>query len=172
MKRPSGSRFSPLAEGKDPPRAGHGRIDLRGVAILPADALTEHMRAAWPSVRAIARITRQREHVRAGNTVRSETETVYLITSMASPDPEQILRLNRNHWPIEAMHRDKDDTPGEDRYSNRSGQAPRNIFTLTSAARILLKRISKSPTRAIEMVQDNRHKAVRFLTDEMKCAFL
>ncbi len=73
---------------------------------------------------------------------------------------------------VARMHRDKDDTLGEDRYSNRSGHAPRNIFTLTSAARTLLKRISKSPTRAIEMVQDNRQKAVRFLADQEKCTFL
>ena len=56
------------------------------------------------------------------------------------------------------MHRDKDVILGEDRYTNRSDIAPRNIFTLTSAARTLLKRISKSPTRAIETVQEKPSK--------------
>jgi hypothetical protein len=151
---------------------GHGRIDLRRVDLLPAEALSEHMRSAWPSVRSIVRITRRREHVRAGNIVKIETETAYLITSLLRPDPKRILRLNRHHWKIEAMHRDKDVCLGEDGYTNRSGHAPRNVFTLTSAARTLLKQISSSPTRAIEMVQDNREKAVRFIADEHKTAFL
>lgn len=60
---------------------------------------------------------------------------------------------------------------GEDRYTNRSNHAPRNIFTLTSAAITLLKRISKSPTRAIELVQDNRSKAVALIAGDLKKAF-
>ena len=166
------SRFFPLIEAQDPPRTGHGRIDLRGVALLPANALSEHIRTAWPSVRTVVRITREREHIRAGRPVKRETETVYLITSLAQPTPEYILRLNRKHWQIETMHRDKDVILGEDRYTNRSDNAPRNIFTLTSAARTLLKRISKSPTRAIETVQENRQKAIRFISDPHKNAFL
>ena len=114
----------------------------------------------------LLRITRQREHVRAGNIVKSQTETAYLITSLPKPDPEHILLLNRHHWKIEAMHRDKDVTLGEDGYTNRSDNAPRNIFVLTSAARTLLKRISNSPTKAIEMVQDDRNRAVRFISDQ------
>ena len=142
------------------------------MALLPANALSEHIRTAWPSVRTVVRITREREHIRAGRIVKRETETVYLITSLAQPTPEYILRLNRKHWQIETMHRDKDVILGEDRYTNRSDNAPRNIFTLTSAARTLLKRISKSPTRAIETVQENRQKAIRFISDPNKNAFL
>jgi hypothetical protein len=104
--------------------------------------------------------------------VKSETETSYLITSLQDPDPRRVLQLNRNHWKIEIMHRDKDVVLGEDRYTNRSGHAPRNVFTLTSAARTLLKRIAKSPTRAIEIVQDNREKAVRLISDQNVTAFL
>ena len=70
------------------------------------------------------------------------------------------------------MHRDKDVTLGKDGYTNRSGNAPRNIFVLTSAARTLLKRISKSPTRAIEMVQDNRETALRVSAGKQKTSFL
>ena len=142
------------------------------MALLPADAWSEHIRTAWPSVRTVVRITREREHIRAGRPVKRETETVYLITSLAQPTPEYILRLNRKHWQVETMHRDKDVILGEDRYTNRSDNAPRNIFTLTSAARTLLKRISKSPTRAIETVQENRQKAIRFISDPNKNAFL
>ena len=126
------------------------------------------MRAAWPSVRSIARVTRDRQHVRAGKVTKSETEITYLISSIQAPKPEIILRLNRNHWQIEIMHRDKDVTLGEDRYTNRSGHAPQNIFTLTSGALTLLKNIAKSPTQAIEWVQDNRAKAVKLIADDKK----
>ena len=40
--------------------------------------------------------------------------------------------------------------------------APQNIFTLTSATRTVLKRISNSPTRAIETFQISRTTAIRF----------
>lgn len=58
-----------------------------GIALLPADALTEHTRATWPCVRTIARIEHQYERVRAGSIVKTETETAYHITSLAPPDP-------------------------------------------------------------------------------------
>jgi hypothetical protein len=83
--------------------------------------------------------------------------------SASTVTPETILRLNQNHRQIEIMHRDKDVTMREDRYTNRSDHAPRNIFALTGAAITLLKRISKSPTRAIELVQDNRTKAIALI---------
>ena len=66
------------------------------------------------------------------------------------------------------MHRDKDVTLGEDRYTNRSDHATQNIFTLTSDALKLLKRIAKSPTRAIELVQDNRAKTIKLITGDKK----
>ena len=116
------------------------------------------MRTNWPTVSTIARITRHREHVRQGQSVKSEAETIYLISSLKDPDPQQVLQFNRDHWKIEIMHRDKDVMLGEDSYTNRSGNAPRNIFTLTSAARTFLKRIAQSPTRAIEIAQENRQK--------------
>ncbi len=62
---------------------------------------------------------------------------------------------------FETMHRNKDVTLGEDRHTNRSDHAPQNIFTLTSGTLTLLKRIAKSPPRAIELVQDDRGTAVK-----------
>lgn len=162
----------PLAGWQEQPQSGHGRIDQRHIELLPANALSEYMRKAWPTIHTIARVTRNRQHVRAGNITKSETEITYLISSLGTASPETILRLNRNHWQIEIMHRDKDVTLGEDQYTNRSDHAPQNIFTLTSAALTLLKRIAKSPTRAIELVQDNRGKAVKLITDNKKQLFL
>ena len=53
--------------------------------------------------------------------VLSETETAYFITSLPLDNPQCILRLSRDHWKIEAMHRDKDVTLDEDSHTNRSG---------------------------------------------------
>lgn len=151
---------------------GHGRIDQRRIELLPAEALSEHMREQWPTIQSIARINRTRAHIRAGQIVKTQTETAYLIMSLSKPTPQEVLKLNRNHWRIEIMHRDKDVTLGEDRYTNRSDYAPRNIFTLLSATRTLLKRVSKSPTRAIEIMQDKRENAISLIADEYKNAFL
>ena len=83
---------------------------------------------------------------------------------LENPDPNRVLALNPAYWRIKIMHRDKDVIPGEDQYTNRLDHAPRNIFTRRGATRTLLKRITKSPTRAIEAVQDNRNKAIRSVT--------
>ena len=157
---------SPLKEWQAPPEAGHGRIEQRKIAILPVEVLSEYIRERWPSAQSIARIDRKREHVRKGRITGTENETVWLITSFENPEPNRVLALNRAHWGIEIMHRDKEVTLGEDQYTNRIDHAPRNIFTVLSAARTVLKRIHKSPTGAIELVQNNRSKAIRILTNQ------
>lgn len=172
MKQPSASRSFPPSKAHEPADLGHGRIDQRSIALLPLEALSEQMRAAWPTVRAIACLTRKREHVRTGRVIKVEKETTFLITSLNAPTPEAILRFNRRHWSIEAMHRDKDVCLGEDGYTNRLGHAPRNIFTLTSAVRTLLKQIHASPTKAIEIMQDSRSKAVRLIAGQQETRFL
>ena len=74
-----------------------------------------------------------------------------------------MLIRNRKHWGIEILHRDKDVILGEDHYTNRLDHAPQNIFTLLSSVRTLLKRINKSPTGVIEMVQDKRESAIQLI---------
>ena len=49
------------------------------------------------------------------------------------------------------------------RAPHRLDHTPPNIFTILSATRTVLKGIHKSPTRTIEMVQDNRNEAIRIL---------
>lgn len=90
-------------------------------------------------------------------------EVVYLITSLSAQDapPQALLKFNRGHWGIEIMHRDKDVTLGEDGYTNRSDNAPRNVFTILCFARKILKSVSPSLTRAIEQFQDDRNRAIR-----------
>ncbi len=77
------------------------------------------------------------------------------------PAPKALLCANRGHWGIEIMHRNKDVILGEDGYTNRNDNAPRNIFSLIGFALKILKSVSFSPTRAIEQFQDDRNKALR-----------
>ena len=75
--------------------------------------------------------------------------------------PKALLCANRGHWGIEIMHRNKDVILDEDGYTNRSDNAPRNIFSLIGFALKILKSVSSSPTRAIEQFQDDWNKALR-----------
>lgn len=77
--------------------------------------------------------------------------------------PEDLLNLNRKHWGIEIMHRNKDVMLGEDGYTNRFDNAPRNVFSLTGLALKVLRCVSPSPTRAIEHFQDNRSRATQMI---------
>ncbi len=119
----------------------------------------------WPTVRQICRIARSRQIKKHGQWQEAR-ETVYLITSLspARASPQDILKTNRDHWGIEIMHRNKDVILGEDGYTNRSDNAPANIFSLTSFVLAILKTVSPSPTRSIEYFQDDRNRAIRLLS--------
>jgi hypothetical protein len=66
---------------------------------------------------------------------------------------------------MEIMHRNKDDILGEDGYTNRCDNAPRNIFSLAGFVLKILKSVPSAPTRAIEHFQDNRSRAIRLFSD-------
>jgi hypothetical protein len=83
----------------------------------------------------------------AGNRCR---DLVMAMVVMRLLSPEALLSANRGHWGIEIMHRNKDVILREDGYTNRSDEAPRNIFSLIGFALKILKSASPSPTRAIE----------------------
>jgi hypothetical protein len=91
-------------------------------------------------------------------------EVVLLISSLSAASPQALLASNRNHWGIEIMHRNKDVILGEDGYTNRCDNAPRNIFSLTGFVLKILKLVAHSPTRAIEHFQDNKNRAIRLLS--------
>jgi predicted transposase YbfD/YdcC len=132
--------------------------------VLPASAAG--IEKDWPSVKQICRVTRFRQRMKNCEWEDPGIEVAYLITSLAASEasPEALLRANRGHWAIEIMHRNKDVIPGEDGYTNRSDNAPRNIFSIIGFALKILKSISPSPTRAIEQFQDDREKALRLFS--------
>ena len=142
----------------------HGRIERRSIDVLPAQAAG--IQDDWPGVKHICRVRRSRQSKKLGAWKPPEEEAVYLIASLPAAEaaPEALLSLNRAHWGIEIMHRNKDVILGEDGYTNRSGNAPRNIFTLLAFSLKVLKSISPSPTRAIEQFQDDRSKVLRLFT--------
>ena len=92
-------------------------------------------------------------------------EVVYLVSSLpAAASPQALLGVNRDHWRIEIMHRNKDVILGEDGYTNCCDNAPRNIFSLTGFVLKILKSVAPSPTRAIEHFQDDRNRAIRLFS--------
>lgn len=159
-KRLSTSRFFPLTSHEDDIEKAHGRIEQRVIDVLPAQAAG--LDEEWPTAKQICRVTRQRWR-KIGGEWKASPEVVYLITSLEAHDasPKALLQFNRKHWGIEIMHRDKDVFLGEDSYTNRLGNAPRNIFTMTAFALKIFKSVAKSTTRAIEHFQDDRNRAIR-----------
>jgi predicted transposase YbfD/YdcC len=130
--------------------------------VLPAQAAD--ITQEWPTVSQICRVTRSRQR-RVKGVWQEQQETAYLITSLTTGEasPEYLLNLNRKHWGIEIMHRNKDVMLGEDGYTNRLDNAPRNVFSLTSFALKVMRTVSQSPTRAIEHFQDKRSRATQMI---------
>lgn len=130
--------------------------------MLPAQAAD--ITQEWPTVSQICRVTRSRQR-RVKGVWQEQQEIAYLITSLTKGEasPEYLLNLNRKHWGIEIMHRNKDVMLGEDGYTNRLDNAPRNVFSLTSFALKVMRSVSQSPTRAIEYFQDNRSRATQMI---------
>ena len=116
--------------------------------MLPAEAAG--IEEDWPTVKQICRVRRSRQARKRGARKQPEEEVVYLIASLRAAEaaPEALLRVNRGHWSIEIMHRNKDVILGEDGYTNRSDNAPRNIFSLLAFALKILKSVAASPCAA------------------------
>jgi hypothetical protein len=113
LKRRSRSRFFPLATFDSGATKAHGRIERRRIDVLPAQAAD--ITQEWPTVSQICRVTRSRQR-RVKGVWQEQQETAYLITSLTQDEasPEYLLNLNRKHWGIEIMHRNKDVMLGED----------------------------------------------------------
>ena len=106
------------------------------------------------------RIIGSRQVEKNGEWQKPQHEVVYLDSSLpAAASPQAMLGDNRDHWRIEIMHRNKDVILGEDGYTNRCDNAPRNIFSLTGFVLKILKSVAPSPTRAIEHLQRGQKNA-------------
>jgi predicted transposase YbfD/YdcC len=105
---------------------GHGRTETRTLKTAHVTGLD------LPHARQALKITRWRQDIRTGKISR---ETVYAVTNLTSAEatPEDLARLVREHWMIEAVHHVRDVTFTEDHATSRTGHGPVNLATLRNA---------------------------------------
>jgi predicted transposase YbfD/YdcC len=105
---------------------GHGRTETRTVKAAHVSRLD------FPHARQAIKITRRRQDTATGKTSR---ETVRAITSLTSAEAtaEDLARLVREHWSIEAHHHIRDTTFSEDTATSRTGSGPANLATIRAA---------------------------------------
>jgi hypothetical protein len=120
----------------------------------------------WSTVQQICRVRRYIQRKKKGEWQPVKEETVYLITSLSEAEavPQDLLGLNRKHWGIEIMHRNKDVFLGEDAYTNRKDNAPHAIFVLHNLVLEICKSVSRSPTQALEYFQNDKNRAIRLVS--------
>jgi predicted transposase YbfD/YdcC len=105
---------------------GHGRIETRTVKAAHVSRLD------FPHARQAIKITRRRQDTATGKT---SCETAYAITSLTSArvTTQDLARLVREHWSVEAHHHVRDVTFGEDASTSRTGSGPANLATIRAA---------------------------------------
>jgi predicted transposase YbfD/YdcC len=105
---------------------GHGRAETRTLKTAHVSHLD------LPHARQAIKLTRWRQDTATGRTSR---QTVYAVTSLTSADAtaQDLARLIREHWSIEAHHHVRDVTFGEDAATSRTGSGPVNLATIRAA---------------------------------------
>jgi predicted transposase YbfD/YdcC len=111
---------------------GHGRIETRTLKTAHVSGLD------FPCARQAIKITRWRQDTATGKTSR---ETVYAVTSLTSAEAsaQDLARLIREHWTIEAHHHIRDMTFNEDAATSRTGSGPANLATIRAAVIAAIK---------------------------------
>jgi predicted transposase YbfD/YdcC len=105
---------------------GHGRTETRTLKAAHVSRLD------FPHARQAIKITRRRQDAATGRTSR---ETAYAVTSLTSAHAtgQDLARLVREHWSIEAHHHIRDTTFSEDTGTSRTGSGPANLATIRAA---------------------------------------
>ena len=111
---------------------GHGRAETRTLKTAHVSYLE------FPWARQAIKITRWRRDTAAGKTSR---QTVYAVTSLTSAraTAQDLARLVREHWSVEAHHHVRDVTFGEDTSTSRTGSGPANLATIRAAITAAIK---------------------------------
>jgi predicted transposase YbfD/YdcC len=112
--------------------AGHGRLEIRRVSILPLKALKQA--PAFPGLKAIGRIqaTRQRDDGTSVTSVR------YIALSKVLT-PHKLAEVVRAHWTVEnQLHWSLDVVFHEDDARTRKDNAPQNLAVMRRLARDIL----------------------------------
>jgi predicted transposase YbfD/YdcC len=105
---------------------GHGRTETRTLKTAHVADL------GLPHAHQAVKITRWRQDSR---TQKISRETVYAVTNLTTTQasPDDLARLVREHWTIEANHHIRDITFTEDHATSRTGHSPINLATLRNA---------------------------------------
>ena len=105
---------------------GHGRTETRTLKTAHVDRLD------FPHARQAVKVTRWRQDTRTGKVSR---ETVYAITTLtaAQATADDLARLVREHWTVEAHHHVRDVTFTEDGATSRTGHGPVNLASIRAA---------------------------------------
>ncbi|MCY3673114.1 MAG: ISAs1 family transposase [Alphaproteobacteria bacterium] len=154
----------------EPGRPAHGRLEKREIWVSAGPL--HLIPFPWAGqVFAVRRTVRQYRCAKAGRPAtvgRPSVEIVVGITSHTamSADAEQLLRLNRGHWTIEAMHRVLDEPTGwnEDHSRIRSGRGSENMSCLRRfAIRVIrahadlvaptLRRLARNPRLMLDYLR-------------------
>jgi predicted transposase YbfD/YdcC len=111
---------------------GHGRSDTRVVRAAHVADLD------FPHARQALKITRWRQDTGTGKISR---QTIFAVTDLTSADTtgDDLARLVREHWHVEAHHHVRDVTFGEDASTSRTGHGPINLATLRASVIETLK---------------------------------
>jgi predicted transposase YbfD/YdcC len=111
---------------------GHGRIETRTLKSAHVSRLD------FPHARQAIKITRRRKDITTGKTTR---QTVYAVTTLTSAHAtgQDLARLVREHWSIEAHHHIRDTTFSEDTATSRTGNGPVNLATIRAAVITAIK---------------------------------
>src|SRR5690606_35710026 len=117
--------------------AGHGRIETRRVWLTSeVEHLSEDLRAAWPSMRAIAAVERTRDVWGKGVSV----ERHYYILSDDQCTAERAGKIIRSHWSIEnGLHHVLHVSFNEDQSRVRKGHVAENLSRLRRLTANLLR---------------------------------
>jgi hypothetical protein len=107
---------------------GHGRAETRTLKAAHVSHLD------FLGSRQAIKISRRRQDAATGKTTR---QTVYAVTSLTSAHAtaNDLARLVREHWSIEAHHHVRDVTFGENAPTSRTGSGPANLATVTAASK-------------------------------------
>ena len=111
---------------------GHRRAETRTLKAAHVSHLD------FPHARQAIKITRWRQDAATGRTARQTVHAVASLTS-AHATAQDLARLVRRHWPIEAHHHVRDVTFGEDAATSRTGSGPASLATIRAAVIAALK---------------------------------
>ena len=147
--------------------AEHGRIELRQIEMMS----TSPIQTQWPHTHTVCRVTRDREVVRAGQTIDQSHEEALYVASFASTTytPEQVLHLARSHWGIEnCLHHRKDRSMDEDRCRASERGIGRAMCCLRSLAAIVLGRAKES----LSVIQRRFSRKTHLILGMLACSSL